>query len=90
MSIEKKEYAIAGIRAHVYSNAADPTSQLKSLPVAILFLLHGRGRNHTRMDEVVNRLLNVQEAQSDQQMRELILVTFVGSLCQYFTQISSH
>jgi len=85
MPIKKTEYAIAGIRTYVYSSASGATSRLNSLPVAILFVLHGRGGNHERMEQVADRLLDVQEAQLEQAKRELILVAFVGNLCQGFT-----
>jgi len=85
MPTKKTEYAIAGIRTYVYCSASDATLRLNSLPVAILFVLHGRNGNHKRMEQVVDRLLSVQEAQPEQAKRELILVAFVGDLCQKFT-----
>ncbi len=84
MPIKKTEYAIAGIRTYVYCNAPDATPRLNSLPVAILFVLHGRGGNYERMEQLAYRLLGVQEAQPEQAKRELILVAFVGDLCQKF------
>jgi hypothetical protein len=92
MPVEKTEYAIAGIRTHVYCSAssdADATPRLKSLPVAILFLLHGRGGSYKQTERVVNELLDVQEGQTDRVKRELIMVAFVGHLCQDSTAISS-
>lgn len=85
MPVKKTEYAIAGIRTYVYCSAPDATPRLNSLPVAILFVLHGRGGNHKRMEQLVDRFLGVQEAQQEQAKRELILVTFVGDFCQKFT-----
>ena len=90
MPVKKTEYAIAGIRTYVYCSASDATSQLNSLPVAILFMLHGRGGSHERMERVVDRLLDAQEAQPERMKRELIVVAFVRDLCQDLTAIFSY
>jgi hypothetical protein len=80
MPTKKTEYAIAGIRTYVYCSASDATPRLNSLPVAILFVLHGRNGSYGHMERVVDRLLGVQEAQPEQAKRELIVVAFVGDL----------
>lgn len=85
MPFTKTQYAIAGIRTSVYCSASDATSRLDSLPVAILFLLHGRNGSYERMEQVAEKLLGAQEAQPEQAKRELILVAFVGDLSQCFT-----
>jgi len=84
MPFKKTEYAIAGVRTYVYCSAPDATSRLNSLPVAILFLLHGRNGSYERMEQVADKFLDAQEAQPEQAKRELVLVAFVGDLCQYF------
>jgi len=76
MPIKKTEYAISGIRTYVYCSASDATPRLNSLPVAILFVLHGRGGSYERMEQLIERLLGVQEAQQEQAKRELIVVAF--------------
>ena len=85
MPTKKTEYAIAGIRTWVYCGGSDATSRLKSLPVAVLFLLHGRNGSYDRMEQVVYKLMDAQEAQLEQAKRELIVVAFVGDLGQGFT-----
>jgi hypothetical protein len=89
MPVHKTEYVIAGIRAHVYRRAADAPSQLDSLPIAVVFLLHGRGGCYERMEPISNRLLELQDAQPEQAKRELVVVAFVRGLCQHFTAIFS-
>lgn len=84
MPMKKTEYAISGIRTYVYCSASDATPRLNSLPVGILFVLHGRGGNYERMEQLVERLLGVQEARQEQAKRELIIVAFVCDLCQKF------
>lgn len=84
MPIKKTEYAISGIRTYVYCSASDGTQRLNSLPVAILFVLHGRGGSYERMEQLIEKLLGVQEAQQEQAKRELIIVAFVCDLCQKF------
>ena len=84
MPIKKTEYKISGIRTYVYCNVSDATSRLNSLPVGILFVLHGRGGSYERMEQLVERLLGVQEAQQEQAKRELIIVAFVCDLRQKF------
>lgn len=81
MPTKKTEYSIAGIRTHVYCSASDATPRLNSLPVAILFVLHGRNGSYERMEQIADRLLGVQDAQPEQAKHELIVVAFVGDLC---------
>lgn len=90
MPFKKTQYAIAGIRTYIYCSASDATSRLNSLPVAILFVLHGRNGSHERMEQVAEKLLDAQEAQPGQAKRELILVAFVGDLCPCSIQQTSH
>jgi hypothetical protein len=85
MPTKKTEYAIAGIRTYVYCSAPDATPRLNSLPVAILFVLHGRNGSYERMEQVIDRLLGVQEPEPEQAKHELIVVAFVGDLCQKLT-----
>jgi hypothetical protein len=76
----KQTFTIAGLNVEVFSN---PAAVLSSVPVAALFLLHGRLSSSKHVEHIAESLIQLTRETSrftnlQKKRRDLIVITFVS------------
>ncbi|ORZ25554.1 hypothetical protein BCR42DRAFT_315563 [Absidia repens] len=75
MASSQSEIVVNGLKLSVYG-LAEYKRLPENTPVAVMFALHGRLQNKSKMDTIAQVLCSLNNVQRQQQQRHLLVVTF--------------